>query len=158
MFLVGKVLRLISRIYWKSIYSEMRKTYKIPSTFKLKGKYIDLYGDGIISCGSGYIGNFSTVQSMSPYKVVLGKNVSVSHNVRFYTTSVTTKSFTHFDGLESIKGGDILIGNNVWIGANVVVIGPVTVCDGVVIGANSVLSRDILESGVYGGSPLRKIR
>lgn len=156
--MVGKILRVLSRIYWKLVYRETRKTYEIPDNFKLSGKYIDLYGDGLILCGSGYIGNFSTIQSMSPHKVVLGQNVSISHNVRFYTTSVTTHSFTDYDGSESLGGGSILIGNNVWIGANVVVIGPVSVCDGVVIGANSVLSRDIFESGVYAGSPLRKIR
>jgi acetyltransferase-like isoleucine patch superfamily enzyme len=155
---VGKIFRIVSKVYWNLVYKEIRKTYEIPDSFRLNGKYIALYGDGLILCGSGYIGNFSTIQSMSPHKVVIGQNVSISHNVRFYTTSVTTHSFTDYNGTEAVKGGNILIGNNVWIGANVVVIGPVSVCDGVVIGANSVLSRDIIESGVYAGSPLRKIR
>ena len=49
------------------------------------------------------------------------------------------------------------IGNNVSIGSNATIL-PVSICDGVVIGAGSVVSRDIVERGVYVGNPARKIR
>lgn len=50
-----------------------------------------------------------------------------------------------------------LIGNNVSIGTNATVL-PVRICDNVVIGAGAVVSKDIVESGVYAGNPARKIR
>ena len=49
------------------------------------------------------------------------------------------------------------IGNNVSIGSNVTML-PVTVCDGVVIGAGAVVTKDIEVKGVYAGNPAKLIR
>ena len=49
------------------------------------------------------------------------------------------------------------IGNNVFIGANSTIL-PVVICDHVVIGAGSVVTRDIRVSGVYAGNPARLLR
>lgn len=49
------------------------------------------------------------------------------------------------------------IGNRVSIGSNATIL-PVTICDDVVIGAGSVVTRDIVESGIYAGNPARRIR
>lgn len=48
------------------------------------------------------------------------------------------------------------IGANVSIGSNATIL-PVTICDNVVIGAGSVVTRSILEPGKYAGNPARKI-
>ncbi len=49
------------------------------------------------------------------------------------------------------------IGNNVSIGSNATILA-VSVCDAVVIGAGAVVTRDIIEPGVYVGNPARKIK
>ena len=49
------------------------------------------------------------------------------------------------------------IGNRVSIGTNATVL-PVTICDGAVIGAGAVVTKDITESGVYVGNPARPLR
>jgi acetyltransferase-like isoleucine patch superfamily enzyme len=49
------------------------------------------------------------------------------------------------------------IGNNVSIGSNATIL-PVTVCDNVVIGAGSVVTKDISEAGIYSGNPARLTR
>lgn len=49
------------------------------------------------------------------------------------------------------------LGDNVVIGANSVIIGPVRICDNVTIGAMSLVNKDIVEPGVYVGSPARKV-
>ena len=60
-------------------------------------------------------------------------------------------------------GGDISkwkstqIGNNVSIGSNATVL-PVKITDGVVIGAGSVVTKDIVKKGVYAGNPAKLIR
>lgn len=51
-----------------------------------------------------------------------------------------------------------ILGDNVVIGANSVVIGPVEICDNVVVSAMSLVNRSILEPGIYGGVPARKLR
>jgi len=49
------------------------------------------------------------------------------------------------------------IGNRVCIGSNATIL-PVVICDNVVIGAGSVVTKNISESGVYAGNPAKKIR
>lgn len=51
-----------------------------------------------------------------------------------------------------------VIGNDVWIGINAVIMRGVTIGDGAVIGANAVVSRDVLPYAVVGGNPARHIR
>lgn len=49
------------------------------------------------------------------------------------------------------------IGNRVLIGTNATIL-PVTICDDAVIGAGSVVTKDITEPGIYAGNPARKLR
>lgn len=50
-----------------------------------------------------------------------------------------------------------VIANNVTIGSNATVLS-VSICSGVVIGAGSVVTKDIVEQGIYAGNPARKLR
>lgn len=52
----------------------------------------------------------------------------------------------------------VTIGNNVWVGANVVITRGVKIGDNVVIGANSVVTRDIRSNSVNAGIPVRKLK
>lgn len=54
------------------------------------------------------------------------------------------------------KGG-IVVGNDVWIGANVVVLDGAVIGDGCVIGACSVVRGKLDAYGIYGGNPIRKL-
>ena len=49
------------------------------------------------------------------------------------------------------------IGNNVSIGSNATIM-PVSICDGVVIGAGAVVTRNLLVSGIYAGNPAKLLR
>lgn len=49
------------------------------------------------------------------------------------------------------------VGNHVSIGTNATIL-PVTICDRVVIGAGSVVTKDITEPGIYAGNPARLLR
>ena len=49
------------------------------------------------------------------------------------------------------------IGNNVSIGSNATIL-PIEICDHVVIGAGAVVTKNIVESGVYAGNPAKKIK
>lgn len=49
------------------------------------------------------------------------------------------------------------IGNHVTVGSNATILA-VNICDGVVIGAGSVVTKDITEKGIYAGNPARKLR
>lgn len=49
------------------------------------------------------------------------------------------------------------VGNGVSIGSNATIL-PVKICDNVVIGAGSVVTKDITTSGIYAGNPAKKLR
>ena len=49
------------------------------------------------------------------------------------------------------------IGNNVSVGSNATIL-PVDICDNVVIGAGAVVTKNIIEPGIYAGNPARKLR
>ena len=52
----------------------------------------------------------------------------------------------------------VTIGNDVWIGANVVVLDGVTIGDGCVIGANSIVTKDVEAYSIVGGVPAKLIK
>lgn len=54
--------------------------------------------------------------------------------------------------------GDIVVGNDVWIGYEAVILAGVTIGDGAVIAARSVVTRDVAPYTIVGGTPARMIR
>ena len=54
--------------------------------------------------------------------------------------------------------GDILIGNDVWIGYEAVILAGVTIGDGAIIGARAVVTRDVPPYTIVGGVPAKPIR
>jgi acetyltransferase-like isoleucine patch superfamily enzyme len=55
-------------------------------------------------------------------------------------------------------GGPVIIGDDVWIGDNAVIIGPVSIGRGSIIGANSVVRRDVPDQTIAAGVPARPIK
>ena len=54
--------------------------------------------------------------------------------------------------------GDIVIGNDVWIGYEAVILAGVTIGDGAVIGARAVVTKDVAPYTVVGGVPARPVK
>ncbi len=54
--------------------------------------------------------------------------------------------------------GDIVIGNDVWIGYEVVILAGVTIGDGAIIGTRAVVTKDVLPYTIVGGVPAKSIK
>lgn len=54
--------------------------------------------------------------------------------------------------------GDIIIGNDVWIGYDAVIMAGVTIGDGAIIGTHAVVTKDVAPYSIVGGVPAREIR
>jgi acetyltransferase-like isoleucine patch superfamily enzyme len=54
--------------------------------------------------------------------------------------------------------GPVLIGKNVWIGDNVIILGPATIGDGAIIGANSLVRGEVLPGTIVAGNPAKAIK
>lgn len=89
-------------------------------------------------------------------KVEFGDNVFIAPNCDFYTAGHPLDYETRNKGLEYAK--PIKVGNNVWIGGNVNVLPGVTIGDNVVIGAGSVVNKDIPSNSVAVGNPCKVIK
>ena len=64
-----------------------------------------------------------------------------------------------YDGeLEAGSRGDMVIGNDVWIGLRATVLPGVTIGDGAIIGAHAVVSRDVRPYAIAAGNPAREVR
>lgn len=153
LYFIRKYFSRLANVSDKAFYY---MNYSIPTGF-ISGKGVDIYGTGDIVVGNGsYIGNNSAIQLSKGEIVEVGRNVSISHNVRLYTSSRISSSIVL--GEEVLyKTGSIRIGDNVWVGANVVILPGVEISSNVVIGANSVVTKSLLESCVYAGIPAKKI-
>jgi acetyltransferase-like isoleucine patch superfamily enzyme len=85
-------------------------------------------------------------------KVNIGKNCFIGHGVMFINDKFQKGKPS---GRNKIKM--TIVGNNVSIGSNSSIL-PVSICGNVVIGAGSVVSKNINKSGVYTGNPARFVR
>lgn len=54
--------------------------------------------------------------------------------------------------------GDIVIGNDVWIGYEAVILAGVTIGDGAIIGTRALVTRDVAPYTIVGGVPARELR
>lgn len=86
----------------------------------------------------------------------LGKKVFVGPNCGFYTAIHPFDIVKRAEGLETCK--PIEIGDDVWIGGDVTILPGVKIGRGSVIGAKSLVSRDIPENVLAFGNPARVIR
>lgn len=103
-----------------------------------------------LSIGSGYA-NYS-VKIDCFEEIRIGQNVAISHNV------IIRDSDNHQITGQKNVSLPIKIGNHVWIGMNSTVLKGVNIGDGSVIGAGSVVTRDIPAGCLAVGVPARVIR
>lgn len=145
--------------YYKERYDYFRRRYNIRTNFCFDGVDIRIYGDGEVELGNNsYIGNYSTLQLTSGYKIIVGDNCQISHNVRMYTSSADPDQDFTKTKTKPEKKGDIIIGDGVWIGANVFINPGIKIGNNAVIGANSMVTKDVADNAIVGGVPAKLLR
>lgn len=107
-----------------------------------------------VSIGAGTYANMN-LTLVDDWKITIGRNVLIGPNVTMSTTGHPVHPKHRGDGMYSFP---ITIGDNVWIGASVVILPGVTIGENSVIGAGSVVTKDIPANVVAFGSPCRVYR
>ena len=105
-----------------------------------------------IEVGENFFANYN-LTILDVGKVTIGANVQIAPNVAIYTAGHPIHPESRNTGYE--YGIPITIGDNVWIGGNVVILPGVTIGYNVVIGAGSVVSKDIPDRGLLRSLPAR---
>jgi acetyltransferase-like isoleucine patch superfamily enzyme len=102
------------------------------------------------------IGKNTKVQSHSFIceLVSIGDNCFIGHGVMFINDLFSDGKPA---GGDKAKWKSTTIGNNVSIGSNATIL-PVSICDGAVIGAGAVVTKNIDLQGIYAGNPARLIK
>lgn len=86
--------------------------------------------------------------------ITVGDNVRLSRGARLETGGLDFGAAAPFPH----KGNPITVHDNVWVGTHALILGGVTIGSGAVVGAQSVVTKDVPSNAVVAGNPARIIR
>ena len=95
--------------------------------------------------------------SSEPYLISIGDDVRISDNVNFVTHDGGMHVIRQYKNIPADSFGKIVVGNNVFIGMNSLILPGVTIGDNVIIGAGSIVTKDIPNNSVACGVPAKVI-
>ena len=96
--------------------------------------------------------NFGCLFDGRKFPVRTGSDVSIGPEATILTLGHDPQSHDFSD-----KGGEVVIGNRVWIGYRAIILPGVTIGEGAVVAAGSIVSRDVEPYTIVAGSPARPI-
>lgn len=135
--------------YMKEVFAECGERCYIELPFRAS------WGGHHVHFGSGIYANFN-LTLVDDGHIYVGNRVLFGPNVTVATASHPLYSRLRRQEMQYNK--DVYIGENVWIAANVVILPGVHIGKNTVIGAGSVVTRDIPENVVAVGAPCRVLR
>lgn len=112
--------------------------------------HFDFIGDKLI------IGKFCAIASDVKF-IMNGAN----HNLNCFTTypfGIFGNSWENRISVEGENKGDTVVGNDVWLGYNALILPGVKIGDGAIIAANAVITKDVEPYTIVGGNPAQVIR
>lgn len=109
------------------------------------GPFVEIQNDVIVR-------NKTRIQSHTFIctNVSIGEDCFIGHGVMFTNDKFINRKLSK-DFLGTV------VGNKVYIGSNSTIL-PVSICDDVVIGAGSVVTKNIIEPGTYAGNPAKRLK
>ena len=120
-----------------------------------------LKNDNFTTLGEGTYDNNALVYRWSDAPLVIGRYCAISYGVKFIMDDgkhyIKCVSSYPFKNRTPQKGG-ITIGNDVWIGMNVIILNGVTIGNGVTVAAGAVVTTDVPDYCVVGGVPAKVIK
>lgn len=127
-------------------------------TSVMSNSYLYAHDGGRLEIGSRCSFNHNVLLGAAGGEIIIGNDVLIGPNVvlraadhEFSDASVPIRNQGH-------RRGKIVIGDNVWLAANVVVTSDVTIGSGCVVGAGSIVTHDLPPMSICVGNPARQIR
>ncbi|CYU69420.1 acetyltransferase [Streptococcus suis] len=89
----------------------------------------------------------------------IGNNVLVASEVAIFSENHSTNLETNTPYMnQSLKMSEVVIGNNVWIGEKAIILPGVHIGDNSIIGAGSVVTKNVPRNAIVGGNPAKQIK
>lgn len=105
-----------------------------------------------IRIGHRCVINFGTLMDGRRYPIKIGADVSIGPEASILTLGHEPRSPVFAD-----RGGPVVIGDRAWIGFRAIVLPGVSIGEGAVVGAGSVVTRDVDPYQIVAGNPARVI-
>lgn len=102
-------------------------------------------------------GSSNEMFSTEPWIVHIGNDCHITKDVLFLTHDGGTLIFEKHEIQDFILTGKIVVGNNSYIGTRTIILPGVTIGDNCIIGAGSIVSKDIPDNSVAVGTPARVV-
>ena len=149
-----KIIRRVKMYLYKALFKEIGKRVIFDPYDHFSYETISLGSDVFIGSGAKFSASESSITIGS--KVMFGPNVTImggDHN-----TSVIGRYM--YDVKEKLPENDlpIVIENDCWIGANSIILKGVTIGEGSIVGAGSVVTQDVPDFSLVSGNPAKFIR
>jgi maltose O-acetyltransferase len=152
-----------------SNYQGKRGSVRIGQNSHILGELTVFAHGGIINVGeSCYVGENSRIWSAQSIRI--GDRVQISHNVNIHDTNAHSLSAAnrflhqcailnegHPSQLDDVAAAPIVIEDDAWIGFNATILKGVTIGRGAVVGAASVVTKDVAPFAVVVGNPARVV-
>ena len=149
--------------------------FKKKKTFFLKDNLKEEIEKGFLKVGDWSYGDIKIYRFDNFTKIIIGKFCSIAPNVTVYLggnhrldwisafpfpEGYFNKIFPNAKNIKdyNISKGDLIIGNDVWIGAETTILSGITIGDGAVIAAGSFVNKDVKPYTVSGGVPNKEIK
>lgn len=132
----------------RSILGSCGESFQINRPFRCD------YGSNI-HIGNNFFANFN-LTILDEAAVTIGDNVFIGPNVSIYTACHPLEPEARNTGVEWAE--PVTIGNSVWIGGSATILPGVTIGDNCVIGAGSVVTKDVASNTVVAGNPAKVIK
>lgn len=152
-----------------SIYSNVRISaigsiaYYFGNNFSIRDfSIIDSFGSIKKESGTLRIGNNVGISEFCYFSIrgnlIIGDNVIFGPGVKIFTENHSFNLSDSYFRLQNEIRNEVRIGNNVWVGSNVILLPGITIDDNVVIAAGSVVNKNIPSGTLYGGVPSKHLK
>ena len=176
------VKMLIKQIKYRFKFRGRNVKFKLSCNFAANGvecEGMNVFGDDVIFSGS--IGYGSYIDRRSNINAVIGRYCSIASDVKtvsgthpvsdfvsthpcFFSTkkqagfTYVSENIFKEDVFADSQGHLVVIGNDVWIGSNVLLLPGVHIGDGAVVAAGAVVTKDVSPYSIVGGVPAKEIK
>lgn len=105
-----------------------------------------------VSLGARNVINSGCLLDGRKFRIITGNDVSIGPEASILTLGHDPQSPDFAD-----RGGDVIIGDRVWIGYRAIILPGVTIGEGAVVGAGAVVTKNVEPFSIVAGNPARRI-